>query len=131
MVVLSGMMFFIPAEYPHFEAELGNEVTGWYISLPEERIKSLPKEICAFKMSELLLCKKIASWGPMDKKKETPEQKRLILTFLDELAVAEKADPLSIPMPIQPALSLVAKQIMEHPEDMQTIDHWAKVAAMS
>jgi AraC-like DNA-binding protein len=132
MVVPSGMMFFNPAEYPHFEAALGNEVTGWDISLPDERITSLPREMCAFQMSELLLllCKKIASWGPMDTKKETPVHKRLILTVLDELAVADKADPLAIPLPIQPALSLVATQIMEHPENMQTIDHWANVAAM-
>lgn len=53
------------------------------------------------------------------------------MTFLDELANAKRASHLSIPMPHQTSLRLVAKQIMENPEDMKTIDHWARVAAMS
>jgi AraC-like DNA-binding protein len=133
MVVPSGIMFFMPAKDPHFEAAWGHAVTGGYIALPDERITSLPREMGAFQMSELLLllCQKIAAWGPMDTQKETPEPKRLMLTVLDEWAVADKADPLAMPLPLQPALSWVATQIMEHPEDMQTIDHWATVAARS
>lgn len=133
IVLSSGMMVFVPAFCSHLEAGMGSEVTGWYLSLPSDRIHFMPKELSVLEMSDLLLllCKRIVSWGPIKRSDKTPSQKRLVLTFLDELAHSKTAAPLSIPMPRQPALCLVAKQIMENPGDMQTIDHWARVAAMS
>lgn len=133
MVLSSGMMVFIPPFVAHNEVGMGTEVTGWYLCLPRDRISLMPKEISVLKMSDLLLhlCKKIVSWGPIKRSEKSPAQKRLVLTFLDELAEAATPDHLSIPLPATAALCLVASQILANPGDMETIDHWAQVAAMS
>lgn len=133
MVLSSGMMVFVPAFVSHLEVGMGTDVTGWYLCLPKNRISFMPNEVCALRMSDLLLllCKKIVSLGPIKHSEKTPAQKRFVLTFLDELADAEKPEHLSIPLPRTAALCLVASQILSNPGDMETIDHWARVAAMS
>lgn len=131
--ISSRMLTYFPVNCPHYEEGMGSEVTGWYLCLPEDRTRLLPKHPCILEMSDLLLqlCKRIVSWGPLKREEKTPEQKRLVLTFLDEIATAKPQHHLSIPYPQSSALCLVAKLILEKPEDMQTIDHWAQVAAMS
>lgn len=131
--VSSRMLTYLPVDCPHFEEGMGSEVTGWYLCLPEDRTRLLPKEPCILEMSDLLLllCKRIVSWGPLKREEKSAEQKRLVLTFLDELIAAKTSHYLSIPYPQTSSLCLVAKLILEDPADMKTIDHWAQVAAMS
>ena len=66
MVLSSGMIVFIPKSNVHFEAGMGAEITGWFLCLPDERVKFMPKKLCVLGSSDLLLliCKRISSWGP-------------------------------------------------------------------
>lgn len=131
MVFSYGMIAFIPANLPHNEEGLGTEVIGWYLCLPKNRIGFMPNRICILESSELLLalCKRIVSWGEIKEKSET--QKRLVTTFLDELHASKEIEHLRVPLPQHSGLHIVAKRIINDPNDMNTIDYWAKVAAMS
>jgi AraC-like DNA-binding protein len=133
LVASSGMVVFTPPGVAHLEAGMGTPVSGWVVYLPKNRIQNLPKKVCVLTTTDvlLILCKRIVSWGKFLPEEKTPEQKRLILTFLDELVAAKAADPLLIPFPQRKELCLVTKRIMESPQDMATIDYWADVAGMS
>jgi AraC-like DNA-binding protein len=131
-VVLAGsMMVFVPANTPHFEQGMGTDIFGWYLSLPEDRIKFMPSKICILEMSDLLsmLCKRIVSWGFI--KNNSPAQRRLVLTFLDELESAKEARYINIPLPRHTGLYLVATKIIADSYDRSNIDYWAKTAGMS
>lgn len=132
LIVSSGMMSFIPANFNHSQVGMGMGLTGWYITLPADRIPFMPDEFCILELSDLLLLlgKRICSWGPNPRERSS-EQKRLVATFLDELRTAKRASHFSVPFPGTKSLCLVAKRVMDDPSDMKNIDHWAHVAAMS
>lgn len=132
VIASSGMMSFIPANFNHSQVGMGMGLTGWFITLPANKIPFMPKEFCILELSDLLLLlgKRICSWG-INSSERSPEQKRLVATFLDELRIAKRANHFSVPLPKTNALCLVAGQIMDDPSDMENIDHWAQVAAMS
>lgn len=131
MVVSSGMIVYLPANTKHNEHGMGTEVTGWYICLPQERIEFMPKTICVLEQSDLLLalCNRVISWGEIKEKTQT--QKRLVTTFLDELQTVEEAKYLSLPFPEHSGLHIVTKRLINEPEDMNSIDYWAKAAGLS
>lgn len=131
-IVLSpGMVVYIPAELPHLDERLGPDVRGWYICLPKNRVEFLPEKVCILELSDLSLslCKRIVSWGQIQEKNSA--QKGLVNTLLDELRTAKEERHPRVPLPQQPGLQIVARAIMNQPDDMNTIDYWAKVAGMS
>ena len=91
----------------------------------------MPKRICILEPSKLFLemSRRIVSWGEIREK--TPLQKRLVASFLDELQNIPTIEHLSIPFPQHPGLHIVAKRIINEPEDMNSIDYWAKAAGLS
>lgn len=131
MVVSSGTIVYMPVGLHHVEHGIGTDVRGWYLTLPADRIDFMPNKLCILEASELLLemCKRIVSWGEIQEK--TPTQKRLVTSFLDELQNTPEAEHLSIPFPAHSGLHIVAKRIINEPEDMNSIDYWAKAAGLS
>jgi len=131
-IVLSpGMMCYMPADISHLEKGMGTDIAGWYLTIPREQTHTLPKNSHVMELSDLLfaLSKRIVSWG--EAKIRTPSQERLVKAFLDELENSRKTHHLSIPFPERASLRLIAKKIMNRPEDMNTVSYWAKKAGMS
>lgn len=133
VVVSSGMVVFTPADCAHIDTSMGSPMTGWVIVMPREQVRFMQNQFAVLKTSDLLLsiAKRIVSWGKIEQSQKTKAQKRLIQAFLDELAIAEKADSLFIPMPKKEVLRTVCAQIMSEPNDKNGLDYWARAAGMS
>lgn len=126
-----GMVIYIPPHVPHIVTCMGIRSSGIFISLPDGRAPFLLNKVCVFQVSDLLvmLAERIASWGAIEQK--SLSQQRLVQTFVDELGEAKETDKICIPFPDHPVLQEVARIIIREPDDMRSLDDWAKFAKMS
>lgn len=134
LIYSSGMLVYIPPGLPYRTEILTKNISGWYVTIPKERVGFLPSNrIQVLKPSKLILgiSDEIVSWGILSEKNKTPVQRRLVMAFLDELAKIPPMRHLTVPMPAHSGLCIVAGRIMQDPADKKGIDFWAKVAGMS
>jgi len=125
------MIYFPPLALRAAKCTSDNDSIGWRIFIPVEHTKKLPNSPCIFGVTELMakLCERIVSWGPITQL--SAAQERLVATFFDELYAARSVEHFHIPLPASLGLSLVAKKIIDAPQDRKQVKDWAKMSGMS
>lgn len=132
-VLNSRLIAMVPAGLPHFEQPVTEKTSTWMISISPERAAHHGSKIRILNATNLMvcLCERIVRDGALKPEAKTPEQKRLAMTFLDELNRAVPAEDLGVTFPDSPRLMAVAISIINNPNDKSSIDHWAETAGMS
>ena len=133
VVYSSGMLIYVPPGVIFRSEVLTEKVEGYYINIPGDRSVLAPNKIHVLKPSSLILriAGEITRWGPIMSHNKTAAQKRLVLTFLDELETLQSVRHLIVPMPTSSALCIVVARILNDPADKNGLDYWADVAGMS
>lgn len=131
LIFSAGMTVYIPPGIPYIKRSIKGSAKNWFIHLPKKYTENLPDEITTFGTSELLLAvfRRVRVYD-----KTTAENSpyvRLLAVLIDEISCLKKANHLHIPIPRATSLTKVAAEILKNPSDMQSIDHWSSVAAMS
>lgn len=132
-VLLSpGMAVYLPPGVLHRESLFTAKTSVWIVSIPASQCRnSLPKEMRAIELTELMLalCKRIAMWGNPDPRSKV--QAQITDLLIDEIAKSPDSNYLQIPMPDHQRLRRSAKQIVASPQDMNSVDFWARHSGMS
>lgn len=133
VVYSSGMLIYIPPGLIFRSEVLTEKVEGYYINIPGDRSVFDPEKIHVLKPSSLILriAGEITRWGHIVSHNKTAAQRRLVLTFLDELETLERIRHLLIPMPTSSNFCIVVSRILSDPADKNGLDYWADVAGMS
>jgi AraC-like DNA-binding protein len=119
----------IPPHHVHSMRSGGN-AKGWFLFLAPQLCEHLPKEPAVLSLSPLLeqIVLRISAWDQAS----PPERSRksLIDVLLDEIQMAQET-PLHLPLPADPRLKTLVREIMKTPENDRPLDAWARWLGMS
>ena len=129
-VISHNTIFYLPPNVMHLTEVIG-ECSIQAVFIPKRLNKLLPQRIAIIEFTPLMnsILERMASWE--FKLEYNPEQQRLAKVAEDELKNAREASFFHIPMPKDEKLKKIAKKILQSPEDMSTIETWAKFTGMS
>lgn len=131
LIFSAGMTVYVPPGIQYIKKSIKGAAKNWFIHLPKEYTKNLPDEITTFGTSELLLAVFQRIRIHEKTTSENSPYMRLMAVLIDEISHLKKTNHLHIPIPRATSLIKVAAEILKNPSDMQSIDHWSSVAAMS
>jgi AraC-like DNA-binding protein len=129
-VISHNTIFYLPPNLLHITEVIG-ECSVLAVFVPTRLNKILPKQISILEFTPLLnsILERMTTWE--FKPDYSPEQQRLARVAEDELKNAKKASFFHIPMPKDERLQKMTRKILQSPEDMSSIETWAKFSGMS
>ena len=103
---------------------------GWGVYVAPDASAGLPGRTCVLNGNELMraLVLRAATWSPMQPLAE--EQERLLAVLMDEMRRAPE-EPLHMVLPSDRRLLRIAHAVLEHPDDVRTLEEWAAWAGLS
>jgi AraC-like DNA-binding protein len=106
------------------EVRMCGDVKIRTVYVDEECVPELPQASCVLVVSDLLRELLIAAMRvPINYAADTRDA-RLMRLLLDELREF-RALPLHLPMPVEPRLGKICKELVARPDDKSTAAHWA------
>lgn len=133
LILSSGMLLYIPPHTEHIEQYMGLPMYGWIIKFPKNRAAGLPSSPRVYTAKKLVLemAMEIISWGNLTIQEKSPQQKRFVDAFIDQLTIAPEGHHLPVTLPTSPSLLKVATAITNTINDKKSLEYWSKVSGMS
>ncbi len=104
--------------------------SGWGVYVSPHAANGLPEDTCILNANDLMraLVHRASSWSAEDEL--TAEQERVIAVLMDEMRHAPH-EPLHLNMPNDRRLQRIAHAVLEHPDDVRSLEAWADWAGVS
>lgn len=103
---------------------------GWGVFVAPEAACGLPTHTCVLGANDLMraLVHRASTWVMQDDLDQ--EQERVLGVLMDEMRRAPQ-EPLHLNMPTDRRLQRIALAVLEHPDDVRTLEDWADWAGLS
>ena len=103
---------------------------GWGVYVAPNASAGLPERTCVLNGNELMraLVLRAATWSIQQPL--TEEQERVLAVLMDEMRRAPE-EPLHVVLPGDRRLLRIAHAVLEHPDDVRTLEEWAQWAGLS
>lgn len=103
---------------------------GWGVYVAPEAARGLPEDVCVLNANDLMrsLVHRAATWSGQEQLSD--EQERVLAVLMDEMRHAPQ-EPLQLTLPTDRRLQRIAHAVLEHPDDVRSLEQWADWAGVS